>query len=166
MDDVASDLEVASPNLDVVVDRNTAYRLGVNMSDVDNALQNAFGQAQIQTIYSPTYQSKVILEVEPRFLSRPENLSEVFLQSSTGGAVPLSEVAHFVTQAEPLTVNHQGLFPAVTLSFNVASGAALSQAVSAINAAPCQGGRAGYDPRRFSGYGPGLSAVADQRRRC
>ncbi|MGB6486831.1 MAG: efflux RND transporter permease subunit [Steroidobacteraceae bacterium] len=140
LNDVASDLEVASPNLNVVVDRNTAYRLGVNMSEVDAALQNAFGQAQVQTIYSPTYQSKVILEVEPRFLSRPENLSEVFLQSSTGGAVPLSEVAHFVTQAEPLTVNHQGLFPAVTLSFNVASGAALSQAVTAINALRAQAG--------------------------
>jgi multidrug efflux pump subunit AcrB len=80
----------------------------------------------------------VILEVAPRFLSRPENLSEVFLQSSTGGAVPLSEVAHFATQAQPLTVNHQGMFPAVTLSFNVASGAALSQAVTAINAIRAQ----------------------------
>jgi len=133
LNDVATDLQVASPNLDVVVDRNTAYRLGLTMSAVDTALQNAFGQSQVQTIYSPTYQSKVILEVEPRFLSQPEDLADVYLQTSSGAEVPLSEVAHVVTQAEPLTVNHQGLFPAVTLSFNVASNAALSQAVTAIN---------------------------------
>ncbi len=140
LNDVASDLQIASPNLDVEVDRATAYRLGVSMSDVDTALQNSFGQTQVQTIYSPTYQSKVILEVEPRFLSNPENLSDVYLQSSTGGAVPLAEVAHIVTQAEPLTVNHQGLFPAVTLSFNLAPSAALSQAVSAIDAVRAKAG--------------------------
>jgi hydrophobe/amphiphile efflux-1 (HAE1) family protein len=133
--DVASDLQIASPNVDVVVDRNTASQLGLTMSDVDTTLGDAFGQAQVQTIYSPTYQSKVILEVEPRFLSQPANLSDIYVESSSGGpAVPLSAVAHFVTKAEPLTVNHQGLFPSVTLSFNLAPGAALSQAVSAIDA--------------------------------
>jgi len=138
--DVATDLQVASPNLEVVVDRNVAYRLGLTMSDVDTALQDAFGQAQVQTIYNPTYQEKVILEVAPRFLSQPQDLSDVYLQTSGGGEVPLSEVAHFVTKAEPLTVNHQGLFPAVTLSFNVGAGAALSQAVSAINAIRAKAG--------------------------
>ncbi|HTV69936.1 MAG TPA: efflux RND transporter permease subunit [Rhizobiaceae bacterium] len=132
--DVASDLQVASPNLSVVVDRNTASQLGLTMSDVDTALDDAFGQAQVQTIYSPTFQSKVILEVEPRFLSQPGDLADIYMQSSTGAEVPLSAVAHFVTEAEPLTVNHQGLFPSVTLSFNLAPGAALSQAVSAIDA--------------------------------
>jgi hydrophobe/amphiphile efflux-1 (HAE1) family protein len=132
--DVASDLQIASPNVEIEVDRNTASQLGLTMSDVDATLENAFSQAQVQTIYSPTYQSKVILEVEPRFLSQPANLSDIYVQSSNGGpAVPLSAVAHFVTKAEPLTVNHQGLFPAVTLSFNLAPGAALSQAVSAID---------------------------------
>jgi hydrophobe/amphiphile efflux-1 (HAE1) family protein len=140
LNDVATDLQVAAPNLDVVVDRNTAYRLGLTMSAVDSALQNAFGQAQVQTIYNPTYQSKVILELEPRYLSQPEDLGDVYLQSSSGAEVPLAEVAHVVTKAEPLTVNHQGLFPAVTLSFNVASGAALSQAVSAINAVRAKAG--------------------------
>jgi multidrug efflux pump subunit AcrB len=140
LNDVATDLQVAAPNLDVVVDRNTAYRLGLTMSAVDSALQNAFGQAQVQTIYNPTYQSKVILELEPRYLSQPEDLGDVYLQSSSGAEVPLAEVAHVVTKAEPLTVNHQGLFPAVTLSFNVASGAALSQAVSAISAVRAKAG--------------------------
>jgi hydrophobe/amphiphile efflux-1 (HAE1) family protein len=149
LNDVATDLQIASPNLNVVVDRNTAYRLGLTMSDVDTALGDAFGQTQVQTIYSPTYQSKVILEVEPRFLSRPQDLSDIYLQSSSGGAVPLSEVAHFVTEAEPLTVNHQGLFPAVTLSFNLAAGAALSQAVSAIDAIRAG---AGVPPTLFGAF--------------
>jgi multidrug efflux pump subunit AcrB len=132
--DVASDLQVASPNVAVEVDRNTASQLGLSMSAVDTTLGDAFGQTQVTTIYSPTYQSKVILEVEPRFLSEPANLSDIYVQSTTGAEVPLSAVAHFSTKAEPLTVNHQGLFPAVTLSFNLAPGAALSQAVAAIDA--------------------------------
>jgi multidrug efflux pump subunit AcrB len=132
--DVASDLQVASPNVAVEVDRNTASQLGLSMSAVDTTLGDAFGQTQVTTIYSPTYQSKVILEVEPRFLSEPTNLSDIYVQSTTGAEVPLSAVAHFSTKAEPLTVNHQGLFPAVTLSFNLAPGAALSQAVAAIDA--------------------------------
>ena len=132
--DVASDLEIASPNVEVEVDRNTASELGLSMSAVDATLGEAFGQTQVTTIYSPTYQSKVILEVEPRFLSQPTNLADVYVQSSTGPEVPLSTVARFTTKAEPLTVNHQGLFPAVTLSFNLAPGAALSQAVAAIDA--------------------------------
>jgi multidrug efflux pump subunit AcrB len=132
--DVASDLQIASPNLEVEVDRNTASQLGLTMSDVDTVLDDAFGQAQVQTIYSPTYQSKVILEVEPRFLSRPSDLADIYVPSSSGAQVPLSAVAHFATKAEPLTINHQGLFPSVTLSFNLAPGAALSQAVSAIDA--------------------------------
>ena len=136
--DVASDLEIASPNLEVEVDRNTASELGLSMSAVDATLGEAFGQTQVTTIYSPTYQSKVILEVEPRFLSQPTNLADVYVQSSTGAEVPLSAVARFTTKAEPLTVNHQGLFPAVTLSFNLAPGAALSQAVAAIDASRTQ----------------------------
>ncbi|HTV46553.1 MAG TPA: efflux RND transporter permease subunit [Stellaceae bacterium] len=132
--DVATDLQVASPNLSIVVDRNTASQLGVSMDAIDTTLGDAFGQTQVTTIYSPTYQSKVVLQVEPRFLSQPNNLSDIYVQSSNGAEVPLSAVAHFVTKAEPLTVNHQGLFPAVTLSFNLAPGAALSQAVAAIDA--------------------------------
>ena len=132
--DVATDLQVASPNLSIVVDRNTASQLGVSMDAIDTTLGDAFGQTQVTTIYSPTYQSKVVLQVEPRFLSQPNNLSDIYVQSSNGAEVPLSAVAHFVTKAEPLTVNHQGLFPAVTLSFNLAPGAALSKAVAAIDA--------------------------------
>jgi hydrophobe/amphiphile efflux-1 (HAE1) family protein len=147
--DVASDLEIASPNIEIEVDRNTASQLGLTMSDVDAALDDAFGQAQVQTIYSPTYQSKVILEVEPRFLSQPANLSDVYVQSGSGAQVPLSAVAHFVTKAEPLTVNHQGLFPSVTLSFNLARGAALSQAVSAIDALRT---KAGIPPTLYGAF--------------
>ncbi|HTV88398.1 MAG TPA: efflux RND transporter permease subunit [Stellaceae bacterium] len=131
--DVASDLEVAAPNVSIQVDRNAASQLGVSMSDIDTTLDDAFGQAQVATIYSPTYQSKVILQVAPQYQTGPAALADLYVQSSSGAQVPLSAVAHFTTVAEPVTVNHQGLFPAVTLSFNLTPSAALSQAVTAIN---------------------------------
>ena len=131
--DVASDLQIAAPNVAVEVDRNTASQLGLSMSDIDTTLDDAFGQAQIATIYSPTYQSKLILQVAPKYQSGPAALADLYVQSSSGAEVPLSAVAHYVTKAEPVTINHQGLFPAVTLSFNLAPGAALSQAVTAID---------------------------------
>ncbi|MGH7045342.1 MAG: efflux RND transporter permease subunit [Stellaceae bacterium] len=132
--DVASDLQIAAPNVAVEVDRDTASQLGLSLSAIDATLDDAFGQAQVATIYSPTYQSKVILQVEPRFQTGPAALSDLYVRNGAGAEVPLSAVAHFVTKAEPVTVNHQGLFPAVTLSFNLAPGAALSQAVAAIDA--------------------------------
>ena len=132
--DVASDLQVAAPNVSIEVDRNTASQLGLSMSDIDTTLEDAFAQAQIATIYSPSYQSKVILEVAPKYQSGPAALADLYVQNSSGGEVPLSAVAHYVTKAEPVTINYQGLFPSVTLSFNLAPGAALSQAVTAIDA--------------------------------
>ena len=132
--DVASDLQVAAPNVSIEVDRDTASQLGLSMSDIDTTLEDAFAQAQVATIYSPSYQSKVILEVEPKYQSGPAALADLYVQNSSGGEVPLSAVAHYVTTAEPVTINYQGLFPSVTLSFNLAPGAALSQAVTATDA--------------------------------
>jgi hydrophobe/amphiphile efflux-1 (HAE1) family protein len=132
--DVASDLQIAAPNVSIEVDRNTASQLGLSMSDIDTTLEDAFAQAQIATIYSPSYQSKVILEVAPKYQSGPAALADLYVQNSSGAEVPLSAVAHYVTKAEPVTINYQGLFPSVTLSFNLAPGAALSQAVAAIDA--------------------------------
>ncbi|HTZ03816.1 MAG TPA: efflux RND transporter permease subunit [Xanthobacteraceae bacterium] len=138
LSDVASDQQIAAPELVAQVDRNAAATYGVTISAVDAVLYSAFGQQQVTTIYEPTQQAKVILEVQPRYQIGPTALSRIYVPSTTGAQVPLSSVAHIEQKVEPLTVNHQGVFPAVTLSFNLAPGAALSQAVDAIAAVQAQ----------------------------
>ena len=113
----------------------SASRLNVPIASIDAALQDAFGQAQIANIYLPTQQAYLILEVERKFQAGPEALSSIYVTNATGGQVPLSAVTHVTRTVEPLTINHQGVFPSVTLSFNLAPGASLSQAVDAITAA-------------------------------
>lgn len=132
--DVASDQQIASPNVQITVDRNAAYRLGLSMGAIDQTLDDAFGQEQVATVYTDTSQHYVILQLQPRFQDNPSALSQIFVASSTGAQVPLSAVAHYTYTVVPQTVNHQGVFPAVTLSFNLAPGAALGEAVDAINA--------------------------------
>jgi hydrophobe/amphiphile efflux-1 (HAE1) family protein len=132
--DVASDQQIASPNVAITVDRDAAYRLGLSMGLIDQTLYDAFGEEQVTTVYTDTSQHKVILEVEPRFQDDPSALSHIYVASASGAQVPLSAVAHYSATVEPQTVNHQGVFPAVTLSFNLAPGVALGQAVDAINA--------------------------------
>jgi multidrug efflux pump subunit AcrB len=132
--DVASDQQIASPNVQITVDRNAASRLGLSMGQIDQTLSDAFGQEQVATIYTDTSQHKVILEVQPRFQDRPSALSHIFVASPSGAQVPLSAVAHYTYTVVPQTVNHQGVFPSVTLSFNLAKGVSLGQAVDAINA--------------------------------
>ena len=136
--DVASDQLIASPQLNVEVDRDAASTYGVTLSAVDAALYAAFGQQQVTTIYLPTQQAKVVLEVQPKYQQQSADLSQIYVPgiSSTGATtqVPLSAVAHYTNSVAPLTINHQGVFPSVTLSFNLAPGVALSQAVDAISA--------------------------------
>jgi hydrophobe/amphiphile efflux-1 (HAE1) family protein len=132
--DVASDQQIASPEIVAKVDRSAASTYGVNVAAIDAALYSAFGQQQVATIYEPTQQAKVILEVQPKYQIGPTALSRIYVPGTNGVQVPLSTVAHFVTKVQPLTVNHQGVFPAVTMSFNLAPGASLSQAVDAISA--------------------------------
>ncbi len=132
--DVASDQQIASPNVQITVDRNAAYRLGLSMGAIDQTLDDAFGQEQVATVYTDTSQHYVILQVAPRFQDNPAALSHIFVASPAGVQVPLSAVAHYTYTVVPQTVNHQGVFPAVTLSFNLAAGVALGQAVDAINA--------------------------------
>jgi hydrophobe/amphiphile efflux-1 (HAE1) family protein len=135
--DVASDQQIASPELVAEVDRSAASTYGVTISAIDAAMYSAFGQQQVTTIYEPTQQAKVILEVQPKYQIGPTALSRIYVPG-TNGQVPLSAVARIVHQVEPLTVNHQGVFPAVTLSFNLAPGVALSQAVDAITSIQAQ----------------------------
>jgi multidrug efflux pump subunit AcrB len=140
--DVATDQQIASPQLNIEVDRDAASTFGVTLSAVDAALYAAFGQQQVATIYLPTQQAKVVLEVQPKFQQQAADLSQIYVPgtSATGVTtqVPLSAVAHYTNSVVPLTVNHQGVFPSVTLSFNLAPGVALSQAVDAISALKTQ----------------------------
>ena len=132
--DVASDQLIASRQVTVAIDRQAASTLGVTPAAVDAALYAAFGQEEIATIYTTTQQPKVILTVQPRFQIGSADLSTIYAASTSGAQVPLASFAHYTHQVVPLTVNHQGVFPAVTLSFNLAPGVALSQAVDAISA--------------------------------
>ncbi len=134
LQDVASDQQIAAPHVAITVDRDAASRLGLSANLIDQTLYDAFGQRQIATIYTSTNQYKVILEVAPQYRTDPAALSKIYVPSPSGAQVPLSSFAHLTTTIEPLSVSHQGQFPAITLSFNLAPGKALGQAVDAINA--------------------------------
>jgi hydrophobe/amphiphile efflux-1 (HAE1) family protein len=136
LQDVASDQQNAAPTMTIDVDRDAAYRLGLSASLIDQTLYDAFGQRQIATIYTATNQYKVVLEVQPQFQSDTTTaLSKLYVSGPNGAQVPLSAVAHLVSKVTPLSVSHQGVFPAVTLSFNLAPGVALGEAVESIRAA-------------------------------
>jgi len=132
LQDVASDQQIASAHVAVEIDRKAASRLGLSPSLVDQTLYDAFGQRQIGTIYTSAQQYKFILEVAPQFQNDVSALSRIYLTSNNGSRVPLTTIAHLTNKVEPLTINHQGQFPAVTLSFNVAPGFSLGQAVERI----------------------------------
>ncbi|HVH77516.1 MAG TPA: efflux RND transporter permease subunit [Stellaceae bacterium] len=129
---VASDQQIAAAHLAIEIDRDAAYRLGLSANLIDQTLYDAFGQRQVATIYTATNQYKVVLEVQPQFQHDPNLLSKIYVSSPSGAQVPLSAFAHFARKTEPLLISHQGIFPAVTLSFNLTPGVALGQAVSAI----------------------------------
>ncbi|MHB8420710.1 MAG: multidrug efflux RND transporter permease subunit [Myxococcales bacterium] len=131
--DVNTDQQTAGLELDLAVDRDTASKLGLSMADVDNAFYDAFGQRQVATTYTELNQYHVVLEVEHRLQASPDALDHVYVRTPGGGQVPLSALARFTASATSLSVNHQGQFPAITLSFNLAPGYALSQAVDAIH---------------------------------
>jgi multidrug efflux pump len=130
--DVNTDQQARGLVADVVVDRDIASRLNVSAQAVDDALYDAFGQRQVSTLYTALNQYHVVMEVAPRFWQRPETLHTIYARSSKGVSVPLSAFAKFDTSTAPLAVNHQGLFPAVTLSFNLAPSVSLGRAVDVI----------------------------------
>ena len=134
LQDVASDQQNAAPTMTIDIDRDTAYRLGVSAALIDQTLYDAFGQRQVATIYTATNQYKVVLEVQPQFQSDRTALSKIYVSGQSGAQVPLSAFALFTSKVRPLSISHQGVFPAVTLSFNLAPGVALGQAVEKIEA--------------------------------
>ncbi len=134
--DVSSDRQAGGLQLDVKIDRDAAARLGVRIADIDSALNNAFSQRQISTIYTQRNQYRVILEVDPRLQRDPSDIKNIYVPSSNGGPqVPLTAVIRVSEGTTPLVVNHQGPFPAVTLSFNLAPGSTLDRALRDIDQA-------------------------------
>jgi multidrug efflux pump len=133
--DVNSDQQMHGLQSAIAIDRDTAGRLGVDMLDIDNTLSDAFGQRQVSNIYKGLNQYHVVLEVAPEFQPGPDALKSVYVPSNTGKLVPLSAFAHYEHSNTALSVNHQGIFPAITLSFNLAPGASLGPAVLHIQAA-------------------------------
>ena len=149
--DVSSDQQNSGLEASVVIDRKTASRLGITPQMIDDTLYDAFGQRQVSTMYTQLNQYHVVMEVEPKFLQNPDSLREIYVRSSSGGEIPLSTFTRFAPAKTALTVNHQGQFPAVTISFNLAKGVALGQAVEAINAAEMEIGLPGTIRGSFQG---------------
>jgi multidrug efflux pump len=136
--DVATDQQNRGLQAALVVDRDVAARLGIQAQAVDDTLYDAFGQRPVSTIYRLLNQYRVVLEVAPEFQQNPDALKALYVKSSTGQQVPLSAISRFAPSTTPLAVSHQGFFPAVTLSFNLAPGVALGDAVTTIQAAERQ----------------------------
>jgi hydrophobe/amphiphile efflux-1 (HAE1) family protein len=133
--DVASDEQPGGLQLNVVVDREKAARLNILPQAIDDTLYDAFGQRQVSTIFTQLNQYRVVLEAEPQFQLTPNALSKIYVKSAAGKAVPLSAFATLKTDTAPLTIAHQGQFPAITLSFNLHPGSSLGKAVQAIQLA-------------------------------
>ena len=133
--DVNTDQQDGGPDAFVDIDRDTAARLGISATAIDQALYDAFGQRQVSTLYAGLNQYHVVMEVAPEYWQQPDTLDAMYVASVTGALVPLSAIAHVRRSATPLVVNHQSQFPAVTLSFNLRPGASLGDAVAAIDSA-------------------------------
>ncbi len=130
--DVNTDQQDKGLQAQLVIDRDTASRLGVAAQDIDNALYDAFGQRQVSTMYRPLNQYHVVMEVAPQYQQTTEALQNIYLRSSSGAPIPLAAFTHFEPSNIPLAVNHQSQFPSITISFNLAPGVSLGQATDAI----------------------------------
>ena len=130
--DVNSDQQDKGSEMDLVYDRETMARLGISVSDANNLLNNAFGQRQISTIYQPLNQYKVVMEVAPPYTRDVSSLDKMFIINNEGKAIPLSYFASWRPANAPLSVNHQGLSAASTISFNLPDGGSLSDATAAV----------------------------------
>ena len=132
LQDVSSDLQISSPQAYVDIDRQKAATLGVSTEAIQSTLYSAFGSRQVSTIYTPSNEYEVILELDPRYAKDIQSLSSIYVPSSAGGLVPLDAVVHVVRTVGPSSVDHQGALPSVTLSFNLRPGTSLGDAVQSI----------------------------------
>ncbi|MFZ0915732.1 MAG: efflux RND transporter permease subunit, partial [Candidatus Udaeobacter sp.] len=133
--DATSDQQFRGLQETVVIDRDAASRLGIQPQAVDSTLYSAFGQRQVSIIYTQQNQYHVILEVDPQFYLDPTSLDKIYVKSNSGSQVPLSAIAHYQLDNTPLSVNHQGQFPCVTISFNTAQGVSLGEATQIVEQA-------------------------------
>ncbi len=156
--DVNSDLQISGLEATLAMDRPTASRLGITPQLMDDTLYDAFGQRQVSVVYTPLNQYHVVMEVDPKFWQRPESLSSVRVTTPGGEQVPLASFTHYESNATTLAVNHQGQFPAVTLSFNLAPGVALSEAVGVVEGAAQALGMPSSIRRNFSGTAQAFQA--------
>jgi multidrug efflux pump len=150
--DVNTDLQNEGREVALVVDRSTASRLGLSLQAIDNTLYDAFGQRQVSTMFTRLNQYHVVMEVDPKFWQSPAGLEQIYLRPTNGTAVvPLSAMAHYEPTTAAISVNHQGQFPSVTLSFNLMPGVALSDAVKRIHELEQEIGLPGRIHGTFSG---------------
>src|SRR5579883_1854049 len=149
--DVTSDQLNNGLQAALVVDRDTASRFGITPQAIDDTLYDAFGQRQVSTIFTQLNQYHVVLGVDPQYQQDPNALKSLYVRSSTGDQVPLSAFTHFEPETAPLALNHQGQFPAVTVSFNLAPDVSLGDAVKAIQAAEDQIGMPASVQTNFEG---------------
>jgi multidrug efflux pump len=156
--DVSSDQQNKGLQTSVLIDRNTASRLGITPQLIDDTLYDAFGQRQVSITYTLLNQYHVVMEVEPSFWQRPETLRDIYVASPAGAMVPLSAFARFERTSTSLAVNHQGQFPSVTISFNLLPGVALGDAVTSIQTATQQMGLPASIRSNFSGTAQAFQA--------
>lgn len=133
LQDVTNDMQIKNPQVNIEINRDKASALGVTAQQIEDALYYAYGSRQVSTIYAPNNQYQVILELEPRYQMDPSSLSMLYIRSNKGQLVPLNTVANLTNGVGPLTVNHLGQLPAVTISFNLKPGVALGDAVKAVD---------------------------------
>ncbi|MGC2062409.1 MAG: multidrug efflux RND transporter permease subunit [Thermodesulfovibrionales bacterium] len=156
--DLNSDQQDRGRQATLAIDRPTAARLGITPQVIDNILYDAFGQRQVSIIYTTLNQYHVVMEVDPVFWQSPETLKDIYVPSSGGQQVPLSAFTHFEPEATALAVNHQSQFPSITISFNLAPGVALGNAVTAIEKATKEIGLPSSLRRNFAGTAQAFQA--------
>ena len=159
--DVVTDQQEKGLRAQLVIDRDTASRLGVTALAIDATLSDAFGQRQVSTTYKPLNQYHVVMQVEDKYQQDPSNLTGIYVKSSTGARIPLSAITHYETQRIPLSVNHQSQSPAATISYNLAQGASLSEAAQAIQAARANIGMPSAIHGGFQGTAQAFQASLD-----
>src|SRR5262249_37752766 len=133
LQDVATDQQTNAAEVTLVIDRVTASRLSITPEQIDQTLYDAFGQRQISTLFTQSNQYHVIMEAQPNFQENPGKLQDIYVHAADGSSVPLSTFSHFEAGSTMLAINHQGQFPVVTISFNLAKGASLGEATDAID---------------------------------
>ncbi len=159
--DVASDLQDRGLQAFVDIDRDAAGRLGVTMNAIDQALYTAFGQRQVSTIFTQANQYRVVLEVAPEFSTSPAAIASIYVAGGQGALVPLSSIAQVIERPAPLAIHHLGQFPAATVSFNLAPGASLGEAVDSIRDAERELGLPASMQTSFQGAALAFQASLD-----